>query len=197
MTESLPSFAHNLGKTLDEQIRVFEVLREDIESLLSAYRHDWTSQPLRRIFVRACWSMIEGEVFCVKQLTLRACELGNKSLSAEEHVFLSEVRVLVDENGGAELKHVYNDTLPNLKRALKLAASKFELDWNPNFGTQGWEKLTRSLELRHRVTHPKISEELIISDSELEVHKDAFAWFLEVFQDLQVGLVQKYDGSSC
>lgn len=197
MTESLPSFAHNLGKTLDEQIRVFEVLRGDIESLLSAYRHDWTSQPLRRIFVRACWSMIEGEVFCVKQLTLRACELGNKSLSAEEHVFLSEVRVLVDENGGAELKHVYNDTLPNLKRALKLAASKFELDWNPNFGTQGWEKLTRSLELRHRVTHPKISEELIISDSELEIHKDAFAWFLEVFQDLQVRLVQKYDGSSC
>ena len=197
MTESLPSFAHNLGKTLDEQIRVFEVLRGDIESLLSAYRHDWTSQPLRRIFVRACWSMIEGEVFCVKQLTLRACELGNKSLSAEEHVFLSEVRVLVDENGGAELKHVYNDTLPNLKRALKLAASKFELDWNPNFGTQGWEKLTRSLELRHRVTHPKISEELIISDSELEIHKDAFAWFLEVFRDLQVRLVQKYDGSSC
>ena len=197
MTESLPSFAHNLGKTLDEQIRVFEVLRGDIESLLSAYRHDWTSQPLRRIFVRACWSMIEGEVFCVKQLTLRACELGNKSLSAEEHVFLSEVRVLVDENGGAELKHVYNDTLPNLKRALKLAASKFELDWNPNFGTQGWEKLTRSLELRHRVTHPKIAEELIISDSELEIHKDAFAWFLEVFQDLQAGLVQKYDGSSC
>ena len=197
MTESLPSFAHNLGKTLDEQIRVFEVLRGDIESLLSAYRHDWTSQPLRRIFVRACWSMIEGEVFCVKQFTLRACELGNKSLSAEEHVFLSEVRVLVDENGGAELKHVYNDTLPNLKRALKLAASKFELDWNPNFGTQGWEKLARSLELRHRVTHPKIAEELIISDSELEIHKDAFAWFLEVFQDLQAGLVQKYDGSSC
>lgn len=197
MTESLPSFAQNLGKTLDEQIRVFEVLRGDIESLLSAYRHDWTSQPLRRIFVRACWSMIEGEVFCVKQLTLRACELGNKSLSAEEHVFLSEVQVLVDENGGAGLKHVFNDTLPNLKRALKLAAFKFELDWNPNFGTQGWEKLMRSLELRHRVTHLKIAAELIISDSELEIHKDAFAWFLEVLKDLQLSLVQKYDGSSC
>jgi len=51
--------------------------------------------------------------------------------------------------------------------------------------------------LRHRVTHPKIAEELIISDSELEFHKDAFAWFLKVFRDLQVGLVQKHDGSSC
>ena len=75
MTEPLPSFVHTLGKTLDERFKVFDVLHRNIESLLAAYQHDWTSQPLRRLFVRACWSMIEGEVFCMKQFTLRACEL--------------------------------------------------------------------------------------------------------------------------
>ena len=64
MTEPLPSFVHNLGKTLDEMLEVSGVLRQDIESLVAACQHDWSSQPLRRMFVRAYWSMIEGEVFC-------------------------------------------------------------------------------------------------------------------------------------
>ncbi|MEO5630627.1 MAG: hypothetical protein ABIO96_06320 [Nitrospiraceae bacterium] len=194
MTEPLPSFVRNLGKTLDELLEVSGVLRQDIESLVAAYRHDWSSQPLRRMFVRAYWSMIEGEVFCTKQFALRACELGDKSLSAEEHVFLSESRVIVDEEGAASLKHAHIDTLSNLKQTLKIAASKFDLDWVPNFSTQGWEKLALSLELRHRITHPKVAAELVVSESELDIHKDAFAWFLEAFNEFQASLLRKYDG---
>jgi len=192
MTEPLPSFVHNLGKTLNEMLEVSGVLRQDIESLVAAYGHDWSGRPMRRMFVRASWSMIEGEVFCTKQFALRACELGGKSLSAEEHVFLSETRVVVDENGAASPKHVHIDTLSNLKRALKVAVSKFELDWAPSFSTQGWEKLARSLELRHRITHPKTTAELTISDSELDIHKDAFAWFLEAFNEFQSSLLRRY-----
>jgi len=44
MTEPLPSFVHNLGKTLDEMLEVSGVLRQDIESLVAAYRHDWFSR---------------------------------------------------------------------------------------------------------------------------------------------------------
>ena len=193
MTEPLPSFVHNLGKTLDEMLEVSGVLRQDIESLVAAYRHDWSSQPLRRMFVRAYWSMIEGEVFCTKQLALRACELGDKSLSAEEHVFLSESRIIVDEEGAASLKHAHIDTLSNLKQTLKIAASKFDLDWTPNFSTQGWEKLALSLELRHRITHPKATSELVVSESELDIHKDAFAWFLEASNEFQASLLRKCD----
>ena len=192
MTESLPSFVHNLGKTLDELLEVSGVLLQDIESLVAAYRHDWSIQPLRRMFVRAYWSMIDGEVFCTKQFALRACELGCKSLSAEEHVFLSESRVIVGEKGAASLKHVHIDTLSNLKQTLKIAASKFELDWAPDFSTQGWEKLALSLELRHRITHPKTAAELIVSDSELDIHKDAFAWFLEAFNEFKSSLLRRY-----
>ena len=191
MTEPLPSFVHNLGKTLDELLEVSGVLLQDIESLVAAYRHDLSIQPLRRMFVRAYWSMIEGEVFCTKQFALRACELGCKSLSTEEHVFLSESRVIVGEKGAASLKHVHIDALSNLKQTLKIAASKFDLDWAPDFSTQGWEKLALSLELRHRITHPKTAAELIVSESELDIHKDAFAWFLESFNEFQSSLLRK------
>ncbi|HWI70023.1 MAG TPA: hypothetical protein VNS88_16905, partial [Nitrospiraceae bacterium] len=192
----LPSFVRNLEKTLDEMQEVSGVLRQDIENLVAAYRNDWSSQPLRRMFVRAYWSMIEGEVFCTKQFTLRACQLGDNSLSAEEHVFLSESRVIVDEEGAASLKHAHIDTLSNLKQTLKVAASKFDLDWAPNFSTQGWEKLALSLELRHRITHPKVAAELVVSESELDIHKDAFAWFLEACNEFQSSLLRRYDAGS-
>jgi len=193
MTEPLPSFVHNLGKTLEELLEVSGVLLQDIENLVAAYRNDWSSQPLRRMFVRAYWSMIEGEVFCTKQFVLRACELGGKSLSAEDHVFLAESRVIIDENGGASLKPVRSDTLSNLKQTLKIVSSKFELDWAPDFSTQGWGKLALSLELRHRITHPKTAAELIISDSELDIHKDAFAWFLAAFNEFKARLLRRCD----
>jgi hypothetical protein len=193
VTEQLPSFSHNLGETLGELLQVSAVLRQDIESLSAAYQDDWSSQPLRRTFVRGYWSMIEGEVFCTKQFILRACELGNKSLSADEHVFLSETRVIVDTNGVATQEHIHVDTLSNIKRTLKTAASKFDLDWTPNFGTQGWKKLTCSLVLRHRITHPKTTAKLTISDSELDMHKDAFGWFLEAFNEFQSSLSRKYN----
>jgi hypothetical protein len=110
---------HNLGKTLDEMLEVSRVLRQDIESLVAAYRHDWSSQPLRRMFVRAYWSMIEGEVFCTQQFARRACELATKVLLLRRTLFLSESRIIVDEEGVASLKQAHIDTLSHLKQTLK------------------------------------------------------------------------------
>src|SRR5262245_56332561 len=148
MTEELHAFVHSLGRTLKEWIQVSNVLHQDIENLLLVYKEDWSSQPFRRLFVRSCWALIEGEAYGVKQFTLRACELGGKSISVDEHRFLSEIRLIVGENSAVELKPVHVDTLTNLKETLKIAASEFELDWTPNFGTQGWKNMSFSLELR-------------------------------------------------
>jgi hypothetical protein len=51
------------------------------------------------MFVRSCWALIEGDIYCVKRFTLRPCELGGKRLYADEHTFLSEVQMVADENG--------------------------------------------------------------------------------------------------
>jgi len=141
MKEASPAFVHNLGKTLKELLRVSDVLHQDIENLASVYKDDWSSQSFRRMFVRSCWALLEGEVYGVKQFTLRACELGGKSLSVDEHRILSERQIIVGDSGTAQLKHAHSDTLSNIKSTLKIAVSKFELDWVPDFGTQGWESL--------------------------------------------------------
>ena len=192
MTDALPAFAHNLGKTLEELLRVSDVLTQDIENLALVYKDDWTSQSFRRIFVRSSWALIEGELYGVKQFTLRACELGGKNVSLDEHRILSERQILVGDSGAAQLKHTYSDTLSNIKSTLKIAVTKFELDWVPDFGTQGWQNLSSSLELRHRITHPKSMAELIFSDGELDIHRYACVWYEKNFNEFLASLVQKY-----
>lgn len=191
-SEDLPAYVHNLGKVLNEWLEVSNTLYKDIKSLMNEYQDDWSSQPFRRMFVRACWALIEGEVFCLKQFTLRACELGGKSLTSSEHKLLSEVLMLGDDSGRIKREDVRGSTHENLKQTLKIATSKFELGWTPDFSNQGWALLRRSLDLRHRITHPKIAAELAISDDELDLHRSGFAWFLETVQKFKTIFQKKY-----
>ena len=190
MTEELPAYAHNLGKVLNEWFEVFNLLYKDIGNLLDTYQDDWSSQPLRRMFVHSCWVLIEGDIYCVKRFTLRACELGGKILSADEHTFLSEAQMVADGNGIVRQRDVHKGSLENLKETLKIATSKFELQWTPDFGNQGWEQLRHSRDLRDRITHPKTAVELVISDDELDAHRSGFAWYLET----TITFKESYDG---
>jgi hypothetical protein len=74
---------------------------------------------------------------------------------------------------------MHEKSLENLKRTLRIATSKFEPQWTPDFGNQRWEQLRHSRGLRDRITHPKTAAKLVISDDELDAHRSGFAWYLE------------------
>jgi hypothetical protein len=191
MTNRQP-YSRNLGVSIDELIGVSTTLRQDIENILSFYQDDWSKQTLRRTFIRASWAMIEGVVFCLKRLTLRACELGNVDLLPDEHFFLSELRFVVDPAGAAKKITRREDTLSNIKRSLEIAGLRFDLAWKPNFGNKGWRDLAHSLKLRHRLTHPKSTAGCEVSDDELTVHMAAFEWFIQCSNEFQQALMGKY-----
>ena len=190
--EQTHAYSQQLGEILRELVGVSEVLCRDIEGILGRYQDDWTDQTMRRTFLRACWSMIEGETYCLKRFTLRACELGGIFLSADEHVFLSENKVVVNEEGVAQCEFVHTAALSNIKRAFKIATDRFNLDWKPDFGGLGWRQLRASIRVRHRVTHPKSKAELAVSDDEFAQHKDAFAWYLATFNEFQLNMDRQY-----
>jgi hypothetical protein len=190
--ELLRAHSRNLGEARDELLHVSGVLRDDVTSLLDAFNEDWSIQPMRRALVRASWAHIEGTVFAVKRLLLRACDLGGVDLSARDREFLSELLIIVDSAGNAKLESKWFDTLSNIKRTFKLAASRFDLDWRPDFGTGGWEQLTQLLHIRHRLTHPKSVKQLDVKDSEAKIYREAFA-FVGVFNEFQSSMLRRYN----
>ena len=195
MTQERQAHSRNLGVALDELLRVTSVLRDDVVVLLDTFNDDWANQTLRRALVRASWAYVEGTTFAIKRFVLRACEFGGVDLSADEQAFLSEMIILVDTTGTATVENKWTNTLGNIKRTLKVASSRFDLDWKPDCGTKGWQKLIALLDMRHRVTHPKSGVELQISDTEVDVYRDAFSWFVETFNEMQLSLNRRYAGT--
>lgn len=98
--------------------------------------------------------------------------------------------MVADGNGIVRQRDAHKGSLENLKETLKIATSKFELQWTPDFGNQGWEQLRHSRDLRDRITHPKTAVELVISDDELDAHRSGFAWYLET----TITFKESYDG---
>lgn len=146
-----------------------------------------------RALVRGSWAHVEGTVFAIKRLLLRACDLGSVDLSATDRQFLSELVVVVDSAGNAKIENKWFDTLTNIKKTFKLAATHFDLDWKPDFSSAGWQLLIQLLEIRHRLTHPKSFEQLVLTPPEIDLYREGFAWFVELFNEFQSSMLRCYD----
>lgn len=168
------------------------MLREDIQRLLNKFADDWDDQTLRRLLVRSCWAYIEAVVYGLRQVTLAACTLGSVDISARTRSFLSETTIVVNSSGEARIELVRTGTLKNIKLTLKLAAKHFDVEWRPNFGNEGWNQLRQSLELRHRLTHPKSARSLVVENDETESHRDAFLWFSRGFNNFLESLKTRH-----
>jgi hypothetical protein len=150
---------------------------------------------LRRAFVRGCWAYVEAIAFGIKRFTYASCQLGEVDLSPEVHEFLSEHRLLVDPDGYVQVKRVPAEPLENVKRAFKLSSEIFGLDWEPDFGDTGWRRLRESLEIRHRLTHPKRMAEVTVSDGDFQIQKEGIAWFIQLFNAFQETAHRRYAGN--
>jgi hypothetical protein len=192
MRHELQAYARGLARPLDDLLRANTLLREDIQRLMNAFSEDWDDQTFRRILVRACWSHIEAVVFGLKQMVLTACTLGSEELGAKTQAFLRESEISVDGWGNATVRIIRTDTLKNVKLSLKLASKYFDVPWKPNFRAKAWGQLAESLELRHRLTHPKSAAALFVSDSETEALRDGFLWFAVGFNDFLQSLQQRH-----
>lgn len=180
MTPQVQAYAHALGKRLDELLGMNAVLRDDINALLDVYRDDWIEPAFRRAFVRACWAYIEAIVYGIKEMTLCASNLGAADLPARDLRFLSGVTYVVSSDGVIEVKIIRCDTEQNIRRTLQVAAYCFGVA-TPDFNQKEGRLLKYSLQLRHRLVHPKSVIQLCVTTQEMENHREVFIWFAELF----------------
>ena len=192
MNHIVQAYARGLSVPLDDLLDSSALLHEDIKRLFDVFADNWDDQTFRRVLVRASWSYIEVVVFGLKQLLLTACTLGAEDLSPKTRRFLSEQRIEVNSRGEARVLPVRTETMKNIKLALKLASTRFDVAWRPAFGNGSWDRLHQSLQLRHRLTHPKAAAELRVDDAELDLHRDAFVWFATGFNEFLLSMQRRY-----
>ncbi|MFZ5748094.1 MAG: hypothetical protein ACOY45_10635 [Pseudomonadota bacterium] len=154
--------------------------RSLLTDILVAREHlaEHDEQPRRRNLVRASFAAIEGLVWLLRCHVL---DVGNNmgEIGPTEMLALQDRGYAVGDRGKLRETAQF---LP-LKTAIRLAvrlAQRIDSDLAIDFDDSGWSSLDRAIDVRHRITHPKSETDLVVSDSDLIIVNEGFAWLLAV-----------------
>lgn len=178
------------------------------KSFLEQDEFEWKLKPeslklvnfWKRIIVKTMFSNIEGVLFAMKRLILEDIEgkhgftitsdvleeFHTKSkLSINDIIKLQEYKLVGPDEINLEEIPVFIPILENIRFTLSKYALVRTNNHKTNFDCKGWDCFKISVEIRNRITHPKDSEDLNISNKEFKVIQDAQAWFWEILKELQ------------
>lgn len=133
-------------------------------------------QGRRRNFVRASFAAIEGLVWLLRSHVL---EVGNAigDLAPLEALALQDRGYAVGGDGVLREMPQYMPFKTAIKYTVRRAqaiAPGLAVD----YGGEGWASLMAAVEVRHRITHPKTTEDLVIEEGDLAATSCGLGWLL-------------------
>ena len=132
----------------------------------------------RRDLVRTSLAAIEGLVGDYRDSIIEiAHDLGD--LADEERIALSEKVVNVDRQGRIS-QQTRNLPMIVMFRLVTNIATKLNPAVDVDFGVLGWEHLQHAIHVRNRITHPKTTADLLVSEEDIEKTVSAVDWVMRV-----------------
>lgn len=135
----------------------------------------------RRNYVKTVFSSIEGILFSMKRILLS----HSKNLTDEEIVKLQEYKLVGPNEHKLKKEIFFLRTDENVKFVIRTYEKVKTKGIVTNLKCNDWERFKKSIEIRNRITHPKHSKDLLISEEEMKIVEQAHDWFFDVFHNLQ------------
>ncbi len=174
---------------LDASRLVFEVLREDRKVLFEYVAEERNKQFWCRTYTRFLFADLETRSYQLRRMMLLWHRMGIGGIQPEEAQFLEELSYRMNDKGevqsvGAKIKTA-SSFLFTFKMFSKVSGHDVDIDT----GQVGWANFKKALTIRDRITHPRIIEDLSISNDEItDVIKVGY-WIDDQFR----GLMAKMD----
>jgi len=128
----------------------------------------------KRNFVRALFAWIEAVSYLMRQHVLReACTEVLTEKSMPTLLAASERSFYIDGKGDVVEQPLKTRTSNLLLFSLKSFAERLGLSLTVDKGGRNWQAYTQALEIRDRLTHPKASEDLELTERDIEVVREA------------------------
>lgn len=161
-----------------ELCALYLVLKSDVdqckENLSDTHTGFWD-----RTYTKTTFSMIEGVSFRVRQYIVAAATSSIYTIDSPSLNFLNELTYKLDKNGKIEEKNEYLIFLPGFKFTFKTWGNCLNMEdfVEKAFSHNGFSDFKKSVEIRNRLTHPKTTQEMLVSETELKIIKSAEQWF--------------------
>lgn len=167
-------------------------------SAAEKYLKDNETQFARRAYVRSVFAYMEGTVWLLKQLIIQSVFQSKvvanplHVLSLAELALLSDVSYDVKDSGEPFEKQKFLPLPKNLRLTVsvinRLNKSSIDLVIDP----KPWARFKKSLQVRHRITHPKSAAEIDIKDEEILEAIEVCGWFNGVSRDCLEAFAKRF-----
>lgn len=187
-------FKKRLAEQIASYAEFFQVLAENV-GLAFDQLQQADSQFTRRQAVRAVFALIEGDTYARKHVALAGDDLAQRyaeslniwfepQFSMEERTLLREEQYELKDNGMPKTAQKFLKLLANVRFSFNAYARTIKGSYTLDVSGDGWQSLQRALEIRNRITHPKSTESLHISDSDRDDVDAAGNWYMNCVFDL-------------
>jgi hypothetical protein len=153
-------------------------------------KKDEESQQAKRNSARALFAYIEGTVYAMKQAAYEIEQAPRvKMFTNAEATLLREEEYGLGDKGKVSIRSARLRTEPNLCFAFDAFARVFECDYALRLEGEDAAAFRRAIKIRDRLTHPKRTSELLVSETEFGDLFHVAQWF----QDACNGLINAVD----
>ncbi|BBL56539.1 hypothetical protein [Methylomonas koyamae] len=164
-----------MGGEFDSKKKLADLLRKDFKFITKNLDND-PSEFWSRTFIKTTVSLIEAEIFLLKQEILHYCGNNQIQLSPELLLFLNNKKYEINSSGQITERllqvRVTDDIRFVFGQILSIKGHKPQKD----FEDAGWSKVISTIAVRNRLTHPKSVDDMNISKQEVNDCKLAFNW---------------------
>lgn len=153
-------------------------IRTLITDVIVAREHlsETDEQGRRRNLIRTSFAAIEGLVWLLRNHVLEVgSALGN--LAPLEALALQDKGYAVGGDGVLRETAQYMSFKVAIKYAIRRAQA-ITPELSIDYGGEGWAGLMAAVEVRHRITHPKTTEDLVIEQDDLAATSRGLVWLL-------------------
>jgi hypothetical protein len=168
-------------QAVDELKKTFKILAEDVEESRAYGEHNPTPFA-HRTLLRTHFALIEGMTYCFRQVALAAAKYG--LFSPAEIALLKEENYHLNKKGQVATRNNWQQLLPSIIFSMRCYGRVHGAPFEPDIGDNGWACMHQYKKLRDRLTHPKSSADLQLSDRDLEIAMKAATWFKSTVQTL-------------
>ena len=151
---------------------LLDAMISDLGRASGELRKNYEDQFCRRTAIRTLAATVDGIIFTLKELTHISAELVGFKFSEGEIEFLRERKS--ESNQGKKLRFLgFKD---NLKDTFRLFAKAHNFTCPTDFGTNGFNALRDTYELRHGLMHPKSYKTFCVTTEETKRAGIAIKW---------------------
>lgn len=164
----------------DSKKNITDHLRKDFKFIRKNLDND-PSEFWSRTFIKTTVSLIEAEIFILKQQILHYCRENKIQLSPELLLFLSNKKYEISNNGQIKERLLQVRLKDDIRfvfwQVLSIKGHKLQ----KGFEDPGWSKVISTIAVRNRLTHPKSVDDMNVSKQEVNDCKLAFNWCISNF----------------